>query len=98
VQARLTIDNTRDSWLARGIMAQTPPGPGTSGKVRDQPVSAAHKCWRTGGNARRSIWANRRRCRCAPFRPPRPASRRNTAPRCGRGFWAGTAGRMVSRP
>jgi glycosyltransferase XagB len=26
VQARLTIDNTRDGWLARGIMAQTPPG------------------------------------------------------------------------
>jgi cellulose synthase/poly-beta-1,6-N-acetylglucosamine synthase-like glycosyltransferase len=25
VQARLTIDNTRDGWLARGIMAQTPP-------------------------------------------------------------------------
>ena len=25
VQARLTIDNTGDSWLARGIMAQTPP-------------------------------------------------------------------------
>src|SRR5438105_2064372 len=25
VQARLTIDNTRDSWLAGGIMAQTPP-------------------------------------------------------------------------
>jgi len=24
VQARLTIDNTRDGWLARGIMAQTP--------------------------------------------------------------------------
>ena len=24
VQAQLTIDNTRDSWLARGIMAQTP--------------------------------------------------------------------------
>jgi phosphoglycolate phosphatase-like HAD superfamily hydrolase len=26
VQARLTIDNTADGWLARGIMAQTPPG------------------------------------------------------------------------
>jgi cellulose synthase/poly-beta-1,6-N-acetylglucosamine synthase-like glycosyltransferase len=25
VQARLTIDNTADGWLARGIMAQTPP-------------------------------------------------------------------------
>ena len=25
VQARLTIDNTGDGWLARGIMAQTPP-------------------------------------------------------------------------
>ena len=24
VQARLTIDNTADSWLASGIMAQTP--------------------------------------------------------------------------
>jgi hypothetical protein len=26
VQARLTIDNTADSWLTRGIMAQTPQG------------------------------------------------------------------------
>jgi hypothetical protein len=24
VQARLSIDNTDDGWLARGIMAQTP--------------------------------------------------------------------------
>lgn len=27
VQARLTIDNTSDSWLTRGIMAQTPQAP-----------------------------------------------------------------------
>ena len=27
VQARLTIDNTTDSWLTRGIMAQTPQAP-----------------------------------------------------------------------
>jgi hypothetical protein len=40
VQARLTIDNTADGWLARGIMAQTPPAgiwrevAGTSGIAR----------------------------------------------------------------
>ena len=30
VQARLTIDNTGDGWLASGIMAQTPQALGTA--------------------------------------------------------------------
>lgn len=43
VQARLTIDNTADSWLARGIMAQTPPLPGLSGNRRDRAVRSLRR-------------------------------------------------------
>jgi hypothetical protein len=67
VQARLSIDNTRDGWLARGIMAQTPPdfiwglrlSTPTRRHDRTPPQNQSVRHRRIEGSPRHAVWRDR---------------------------------------